>query len=473
MITGLGIVFAVAYAACLIARPRMLPWVLAAALPFSHSAMIVVGDNGLSPFWFGAVLAAGRLSYICWHSTWRGAWRFLRSRVVWYGANIALAVFFVYSALITVIGPLVFSGLDVITPRGGLDSQVDDLSTLSFTISNLAQGLYLCLGITLVVYFLVEKSVSPRILEVAIVIGIALALFRAFFRDVWPTEFFDTIPSTHYATDAPGRRARGTFAEPSILGMFLAMSLAYLVSAFVRSTLRQRVYYGAFIVAALYLYLISYTGTALLALGVTAAVGAAVVTVTVVRAASRAQLLRFLAVVVGLAVVVALAWPLISPYTYDVVVQKLTTSSFTNRGKSNDTAFELFVDSYFLGIGLGSNRPSSLLFMLLSCVGIIGLLSFLRAMSGYLVAAWRDTQFRAVAWGLFAVIVAQFVAKPDLSMPPLWLLIALCAIAYRTQAERLASTPAAPALLPGVLSWPRATTRVPEPDTAASPVKGI
>ena len=66
-----------------------------------------------------------------------------------------------------------------------------------------------------------------------------LALFKHLAPGLWPYAWFDNSPSNFYSWVAEGRRERGSFAEPSILGMFLAMSLAYLVSAIVRATLRQ------------------------------------------------------------------------------------------------------------------------------------------------------------------------------------------------------------------------------------------
>jgi hypothetical protein len=426
VISEIGIIFAVAYALCVVLRPHWLVWVLSAALPFSHTAMFIVGDNGVSPFWVGAIVAAGRLAYLSLRSRWtllgRGFFR------AW--ANIALLAFLVYSVFITIVGPLIFEGMPVITPRGGLDSQVDDLATLSFQVSNLAQGVYVILGVLLVIYVVVEKNVTPRVIEAAIVLGLALALFKHLAPGLWPYAWFDNSPSNFYSWVAEGRRERGSFAEPSILGMFLAMSLAYLVSAIVRATLRQRIYYAILIAVGVYMYAVSYTGTALLALGATAGLGFLVVVIMAIRQASRRQLLYlgggFLA---GVAAVIAF-WPIINQMTVALVIEKLGTSSFDNRGASNEIAWELFLDTFGLGAGLGSNRPSSLFFMLLSCVGAVGTITYLWFVSTYAFTAWKSVTYRAVSWSLLAVFIAQVTAKPDLSMPFLWLLIALAAVPY-------------------------------------------
>jgi hypothetical protein len=438
-VTGIGIIYAVLFAVTLIVRPRWFPFALAASLPLSHSAMIIVGENGLSPFWFGAILSVARLAYL----SYRAKWRLFDSAFIWFGSNVALIAFAAYALVMTAIGPAVFSGLPVLSPEAGLDTQVESgLTPLQYETSNLAQGIYVVLGVLLVVYFLVEKQTTPRILEVAIVVGMALAFARHLLPDVWPYAFFDNSPSIYYAWPGEGRRERGSFAEPSILGMFLAMSLAYLGSAIVRAPWIRRVGYAVLIVAGIYLYAISYTGTALLAIGATAIAGGIVVAITLATNANRKQLLIALGVVVVAVIGVVLAWPVISRYTVDIVLQKLTTSSFDNRGGSNEIAFQTFLDTFALGAGMGSSRPSSLFFMLLSCVGIVGLLLFMRLVGGYIWATWRSDEFRAVSWSFVAVLIAQVTAKPDLSAPPFWILLALCAIPYRTIAKQLTAAPA-------------------------------
>jgi len=234
---------------------------------------------------------------------------------------------------------------------------------------------------------------------------------------------------------APGRRERGSFAEPSILGMFIAMSLAYLVSAVVRAPALRRVFYGVLILAGLYLYAVSYTGTALISLGATAAAGLVVTLVVLLRRFSRRQLVITGISAVLVLAVVGVAWPLLEPFTAGLVEEKLTTSSFDNRGLSNWIAWGIFLQSFGLGIGFGSNRPSSFLFMLISCGGVIGTLTYLRASLAYMFGAWFTPAYRAVAWAALAVLVAQVVAKPDLSMPFLWILLGLCAIPYAERAR--------------------------------------
>src|SRR5690606_24700109 len=121
IITPIGLFFLVVLIACLFLSPRSLVWVLSLAVPFSHTAMIVVGSNGLSPFWFVALVAVGRLFYLQFRRL-SNVRRSLRARgcqpVRFTGATLALALFAAYSLVITAVGPALFAGVGVITPRG-------------------------------------------------------------------------------------------------------------------------------------------------------------------------------------------------------------------------------------------------------------------------------------------------------------------------------------------------------------------
>jgi hypothetical protein len=83
-----------------------------------------------------------------------------------------------------------------------------------------------------------------------------------------------------------------------------------------------------------------------------------------------------------------------------------------------------------LGLGLGGNRPSSFFTLLLSNVGLFGVLSFLLFMASLSSAALHrlgkigNPQLLvigiAAVWGLWSTMAAKVIAQPDLSFAPLW-----------------------------------------------------
>lgn len=436
IITPIGWFFLVGIVACLVGSPRSLIWLMAIALPFSHTAMLVVGSNGLSPFWCVALVAVGRLFYLQFRRT-RNLRRARRARgaqaLSLTGSTLALLFFGAYALLITAVGPALFEGVGVITPRGGLDSQIDNFTPLTYTTSNVAQTAYVTVGVLLVMYLITEPPRSIRVIEAAIVTGFALTLFKHFLPDSWPQEWFDSNPSYYYHWIFDGARERGPFAEPSLMGMFLGMSLAYLVASFWRASLVTRVFYSALIGIGVYLYSVSYTGTALLALGSVA--GAAVLygLWRIIRYGTKQVRIYFASAFALITLIVFVFWNVVSKYTLDIVVEKLGSDSFANRNASNVNSFRVLLDSFGLGVGLGSDRPSSLFFVLLSCVGIVGTLLFMRATAGYLAYGLRTPSVSPIAWAFMAQLIAQLVAKPDISMPGLWLLMGVLAASYNAR----------------------------------------
>lgn len=433
ILTPIGLAFLVAVIVCLAISPRSLVWVLSAAVPFSHTAMVVVGSNGLSPFWCVGLVAVARLGYL----QIRRVLRLRHSQrprhgrpVKLTGATLALALFAVYGTVITAVGPALFRGVGVITPRGGLDSQIDNFTPLTYTTSNVAQLAYVVVGVLVVMYLATEPPRTIRVIEAAIIAGFAITLFKHFLPDLWPQAWFDSNPSYYYHYIFDGARERGPFAEPSLMGMFLGMSLAYLVAGFWRARTAVRVLYGVLFLIGIYLYSVSYTGTALLSLGGVAGVAVLSLLWRILRHGTKRARLMFFACVAALVALALIFWNTVSKYSVDLVIEKLGSDSFASRNASNLNSFHVLMDSFGLGVGLGSDRPSSLFFVLLSCVGIIGTVLFLRAAFGYLAHGLSTPAVSPIAWAFLAQLIAQLVAKPDISMPGLWLLMGMLAVTY-------------------------------------------
>jgi hypothetical protein len=75
--------------------------------------------------------------------------------------------------------------------------------------------------------------------------------------------------------------------------------------------------------------------------------------------------------------------------------------------------------THWIGVGLGSNRASSLITSLLSNVGIAGVLCFT-------VFLWRlfrnlATEHAWLVWAAFALLLNMFIGLPDVTMPLLWI----------------------------------------------------
>jgi len=418
-LTVLGSVFLLVGVLLLIKRPVWFPYLLAAAAAIPHTAAAVVGGSGVNIFYMLAILALGRLVYL----VLRGGKSFsIFGRPVSRLALLLLGVFLVYGAAISVLGPILFRGIEVFSPRDGLDQQVNNLNELSFSVSNVAQPVYVLLGCVVVLYLGVERKVSPRIFDVTMWIGLGLALARTVAPSLWPTVLFENDPNVSYSVTQAG--LRGTFGEPSLFGLFLSVCMAYaLTNVFLSQGRRRLLMIGALVLIVGEL-LLNLAWTALVVVPVILAV--AVVVGFWILTRGRIRVRWIAASTVGAVLLVAaINFQFLLGLVFGLLDEKLSSLSFANRTASNEAAWSLFVDTWGIGVGLGSNRPSSLLFLLLSCVGIVGLVCFVGVVVLVARSALKVPSALPAAAALSACVLAQFISAPELSMPLFWLLLGL------------------------------------------------
>jgi hypothetical protein len=120
----------------------------------------------------------------------------------------------------------------------------------------------------------------------------------------------------------------------------------------------------------------------------------------------------------------------------DILWYKSQSHSGQERHSTILVALDVATQSYGLGVGLGSNRPSGMLFYILSNIGIpgsiliVGLISVTRrVVLGTMRAPDTSDKIRAytrsAAWALAMYCVAMCISGADISSPHLWILWAL------------------------------------------------
>lgn len=417
MITVLGGVFlAAAIATVLARRPRGIVVLLAISIAFPHSAGILLGSASISCFHMMAAIAMVRLAWLLRLPEVRQGFMTRSARPV----LILLGVLLLYGLLVTAIGPAVFGGTPVYAARGGIDQQAIARTPLHYTVSNVAQVLYLVLDLGATLLVAIERPLGDRLFELGIASGSILGLVRGLLPPTLTDPLLDTMTNVSYFTAAEDPRLRGTFSEASLFGLFLLTSLAYLVAAVPAARggrLVRLLVLSAITVVDL---LLNRSGTVLLALPLTAAAAAAVALWTWVRRGR--PLVR--APVAG-AVVVGVAAVVLSPIgglLTGSISGKTETGSFANRTAADASALALLVHTFGLGAGLGSNRSSSLFPTLLSTVGVVGTAALVGALVVLLAERLRRRRSDAVAWALIGALAAYATSVPDLSFPVLWVL---------------------------------------------------
>jgi hypothetical protein len=367
-----------------------------------------------------------------------------------------LVIFTMLAVASSLALPYVFEGMGVYSPRGGIDDQYRRLTPLHATASQIAQAGYLMLNAACILFFMQARfkdavGVVHRTVIVATLIVVLFAFWQAVSL-MTGIYFPDSIlysaagRSQGFEQTMEGvRRINSTFPEASFLGTFLVSMLAY-VSRYLLGAGGWRYWLlaGVIGVAAL----VSTSTSAYVGLGI---LGAAFIfwivrSAVIYRRVSKYALVFLSTVLVAMGGVVYLVnTNRVVSLIYDAALKnKVQSESFLHRIAADSNALKILFDTGGLGVGLGSNRPSSFLAYLLSNVGLVGTLLFGLFLHSLFKARRRrnlgeNTEGHgalvraASAWGLAFCLIGMCVAVPDISFPSFWVWVVLLVIATHQQ----------------------------------------
>ncbi|MCQ1957270.1 hypothetical protein NNX39_12245 [Arthrobacter sp. zg-Y826] len=419
MPTLLGISFMVV--ALFLTMQGRYSWVLSLGAAVPIGVVLSVGNNGVPVFYFFAIWVIIALLF---SKRGSGEPRKLPGKAF-------LLAFAAWSVFVTAFSPGMFAGIPVLAPFGGIDSQLANPSALTYTASNIAQVAYMILGVGVLFYLGRARGLS-RMFPAGALAGLTLLssarLASIRFGTPFPNHFFDNSTGVSYVEGAADgtRRFRGIFAEPSELAMAsLVAAVFFLASA---PNLTGKAKFAALCLAGLAtINMIESTATSALA---------SVVVFTAIFSGYHCVRFIFLGgkVKYRTFVLVPLALPVVAIFTpsaiasvIDTVTGKTETASYSARTGSDVFSAGVFMDTWGLGAGLGSNRPASFLPMLLSTVGIVGAVLFITACVVLLRRSWAIHEARPAVWALVALMSAKCIASPNLSDPLIWLLLGVLA----------------------------------------------
>jgi hypothetical protein len=129
-----------------------------------------------------------------------------------------------------------------------------------------------------------------------------------------------------------------------------------------------------------------------------------------------------LLIVVPIAVVLV-ASPGYRDMLLDLTVSKGESGSFVDRTAADLFALQLLPQTHWLGVGLASNRASSLLTTLASNVGVVGVLAF--GMYYFRLFGNLAKEYSWFRWGAFALLFNMCVGVADITIPMLWVTLLL------------------------------------------------
>lgn len=347
---------------------------------------------------------------------------------------VLLLAFLAWSLASSFVMPHVFSGMPVYSPRVGLDIDYSDLVSLQWSLSNLAQVIYLALNVAAVLYAChIVRTVGQadkltKTLNWAVFIAVAAGLLQHLVSS-YPYEVFSSNPAYYQGFDqelGDIHRISSTFAEPSMAGSFLAAVASGLLACYLSGRRGIRWLLAILLVIVVLFDTTATTGYAAFA-GMLCIMG---IYFGPFGRRGRNQpsfaktWIPVLFVVCSAAVYLMLNPSLLEAFL-SVTVDKMGGMSFAHRLSADIYALMIFKDTYGMGVGLGSNRPSSLVMTFLSTVGIVGtslfamvLYKIVKLFPGRLAPSALQMTF----WSLVGLLVAQSIAVPDINRPTLWAL---------------------------------------------------
>lgn len=451
-ITAIGYVTLPVTMAIFLFRPSwLLPWTVL-LMPF-HAASFMnirVGDYpmGFQPGYLAAVLFLVSATV---REVFRGKIRLPSALLLTY---LPLFMFAIYAVLTAAVLPRAFQdAVLVLPPRAGVS--LDNLSPLGPMGTNISQAAYLLFftGFAFLASLTVAQGNSSmqqtatRAYLWACWIAAAIGFYQIaawYLRLPYPTGALYSNPTYYQGFEQVLhgiKRLSSTFTEPSVAACFFAGFFAFSITSYIGSAGAWR-----------WLLAVAVSFTALvLTTATTAYLTLAIILGGVAVYGLRQSLTSGLSpkIIGGIALAAALmalgvVGLLFYPAAVDVIghlfegaiTQKAQTSSFTDRIGADLHSYKLLWETWGLGVGWGSSRPSSLLANIVSNAGVLGFafaVWFLTAILDLTLRALRTTAIEpeetqtisALAASVFAMLAACVFAVPDINLLVIWCNIAL------------------------------------------------
>lgn len=332
-------------------------------------------------------------------------------------------------------------------------------------MSNAAQAGYLVLNSVFLIYviwrssdsYYVDQLASAFVWSGAIASAVGayqLAAHLLGFR--FPAEIFNSNAGWRQLVSqrvAGAWRVSATFNEPSSAGIFFAAWTTYLLFLTMdrrsATTILWILFWCGIVMLILTTSTTGYVTAFLLIVFLTFRELGTLVTKGNI---NEKLLITFAAIATALGVAILLI-PNFHQLLADILWYKSQSHSGQERTSTILVALDVVMESFGLGVGLGSNRPSGMLFYILSNIGIPGsILIFglalatrhvvVRAMCTPHVSRKIRSYTKSAAWALAMYCVAMCISGADISSPHLWILWALVVgfARYALQTPRLMPT---------------------------------
>jgi hypothetical protein len=331
--------------------------------------------------------------------------------------------------------PAFFEGLPIYSPRLGIDVQYENLTLLIWTPSNFIQAVYLILNFIFVIFILRNNSLSleqaKTVLTLSAVIYTCLIFLQKgldLLKISFPYDLIYNNPTYGYGFGqqiAGNLRVQAGFTEASTAAAYGAALFAFCLFEYLRG---QKWYLGLTIGVFIAVILTtSSTGIALIVIILLMLLPRGFY--SLIRGRFVSKLASIYVLAIASILLIFTIFPQFGAALSEVTVAKSQSLSFRNRLASDLVSLNIFVQTAGLGVGLGSNRPSSFFTALLSNLGWIGvfvLIIFYGFFCQWWFRWWKNPDLQASILAAFFVYFAtKLIALPDINDPTLWTLLSI------------------------------------------------
>lgn len=382
---------------------------------FQASSVFDIGDKGI----YLLLIAEGVfiLKVLLFTSWKRNLLKINERKKIW-------VIFWWAFVIIAVLGafflPILFEGTYV---QAGGASTIKDITPLKFSSKNLIQVVTLLINsITVYLVFKMRELFDKDFIIKSFLYAIGIVLFIGFWEYLYkmniipikfPTEFLYNNDGYKQLFDQNTRfglkRMNATFLEASYCGAFLAASFWGCIS------LKNKT---SNILAVLLLIAIvcNFSGTGV----VTFALGG----VVFMMLGNNRKKLVYFGVVFFIVIFIMSQTGLLDIFV-EMIVGKMDSTSGNVRSDTNIFSLKLVLDTFGLGVGIGSHRSYSFIINMLALVGVLGTILWGISMWYLFMPIYRrrkvDNTCNFILIYFIVLLIGQCLAIPDLSFSPFWM----------------------------------------------------
>jgi len=352
-----------------------------------------------------------------------------------------LTSFVLYTVFISLVGPLIFENILVYTPKYSIDyNAMYGPFPLKFSLINIVlpfnEILFYLVFVLILIINLKNKEINfiIKCFFFTIVMILFFSFYQLFQSFINLPNIFTFINNTvsrqfHlFTVNLSGFnifRIAATYYEPSYLASFLIAIFSFFLSSFILYRKYLLFLILTFVIIILSTSSTTYLSLLIIILFVLFYTGIFSIKIKKVRLNHFLYLLMFLSIIV-IIIINVIGIDNILLILNQFLFEKSKSYSFINRTKADLYSFQIFLNSFGLGVGVGSTRPSSLFPYLISTVGIIGTVlffTFLILLLRYSYKILRNTNYYNYFFLIPGALVTQIIAYPDITNPTLWQMI--------------------------------------------------